>query len=157
METTKSKAMAVTAGEGKKLNLLGNAITIKLSRKQSGGSYYVFECLSPPGFGVPTHIHEREDELIYVIEGEYSILIGNQHIKANTGDYIFFPKNVAHAFQNTGIKAGRLLFTVVPGTNFEEFFEKLSELPAGNQDMKKIVETFAAYGMDVLVGKETHL
>jgi uncharacterized cupin superfamily protein len=157
MQTTTYKAKVAKAGEGKNLNLLGNAITIKISRKQSLGSYFVFECLSPPGFGVPSHVHEREDELVYVIEGEYSVLIGNQKLKANPGDYIFFPRNVVHAFQNTGIKAGRLLFTVVPGANFEEFFEKLSELPAGNQDMKKIVGTFAAFGMDVLVGKETHL
>jgi quercetin dioxygenase-like cupin family protein len=157
MQTTQIKAALVAAGEGEKINLLGNAITVKLSSRQTDGNYYVFECITPPGHGVPAHVHTLEDELIYVQEGEFSILLGENQYKAYVGDFIFFPRNVPHAFQNTGIKAGKLLMTAVPGGNFEKFFDALAVLPSGNQDMQKIVDTFAAYGMDVLVGKETHL
>ncbi len=139
------------AGQGKHINVLGHSVTVKLSKQETGGNYYVFEVVTPPGLGIPPHVHDREDELIYVAEGEFGIMLGDKQFKANAGDEIFFPRNIPHAFQNTGSKAGRTIWTVVPGGNFEEFFEKLGALPAGEPDMQLVVEIFAAYGMKILL------
>jgi len=97
----------------------------------------VFECVTPPGQGIPLHVHDREDELIYITEGEFAVMLGDKNFTANAGDEIFFPKHIPHAFQNIGSKVGRTLWTVVPGGNFEEFFGKLSALPAGEPDLQK--------------------
>ena len=151
MQTTKSKATVVAAGNGKRLNVLGHSITVKLSRQETEGNQYVFECITPPGHGIPPHVHDREDELIYVQEGEFSILLGDRQFTAKTGDEIFFPKHIPHAFQNIGSRAGKTLWTVVPGGNFEEFFEQLAALPAGEPDLRKVSEIFSVYGMDLLI------
>ena len=151
MQNTNVKATVVAAADGKKLNVLGHSVTVKLSKKETDGRHYVFEVVTPPGLGIPPHVHDREDELIYVLEGEFGIMLGDEQFKANAGDEIFFPRHIPHAFQNVGSKAGRTLWTVVPGGNFEEFFEKLGALPPGEPDLKVVAQIFAAYGMQILI------
>ena len=154
MQTTNQKATVATKGQGRKFNVLGHSVTSVLAKQNTDGNYYVFEVVTPPGHGIPPHVHDREDELIYVLEGEFGIMLGDKQFKANAGDEIFFPRHIPHAFQNTGSKAGKTLWTVVPGGNFEEFFEKLGALPAGEPDMKVVAEIFAAYGMKILIPAE---
>jgi quercetin dioxygenase-like cupin family protein len=151
MQTSNQKATVVSAGHGKKFNVLGHAITAMLARQDTDGNYYVFECVTPPGLGIPPHVHDREDELIYVAEGEFGIMLGDNHFTAKAGDEIFFPKHTPHAFQNIGSKAGKTIWTVVPGGNFEEFFSQLAALPAGEPDLQLVAEIFAAYGMKILI------
>ena len=151
MQTTNQKATVVATGEGKQMNVLGHSVTVKIAKRESNGNSYVFEVVTPPGHGIPPHVHDREDELIYVVEGEFGIVLGDKQFKANTGDEIFFPRHTPHAFQNIGSKAGITLWTVVPGGNFEEFFDKLGALPAGEPDLKIVTEIFAEYGMKILI------
>jgi quercetin dioxygenase-like cupin family protein len=151
VQTSKSIAAVVAAGKGKQLNVLGHSVTVKLSKTETQGNHYVFEVVTPPGLGIPPHVHDREDELIYVVEGEYGIMLGDKNFQANAGDEIYFPKHIPHAFQNTGSKAGRTLWTVIPGGNFEEFFDKLGALPAGEPDLKVVAQIFAEYGMKILI------
>lgn len=151
MQTTKSIATVVATAQGKQFNVLGHAITAILAQQNTDGNYYVFECITPPGLGIPPHVHDREDELIYVLEGEFGILLGEKQFQAKAGDEIFFPKHVPHAFQNIGSKAGKTLWTVVPGGNFEEFFDHLATLPSGEPDLQKVAEIFATYGMQILI------
>src|SRR5436190_22538951 len=115
MQTTNQKATVVTNGQGKQFNVLGHSITVILAKQNTGGNYYVFECITPPGLGIPPHVHDREDELIYVTEGEFGIMIGDKNFKANAGDEIYFPKHVPNAFQNIGSKEGKPICTVDPG------------------------------------------
>lgn len=154
MQTTNQKATVAPNGQGKKFNVLGHSITNVLAKQNTDGNYYVFEVVTPPGQGIPPHVHELEDELIYVVEGEYGIMLGDKQFSAHAGDEIFFPRHIPHAFQNTGSKAGKTLWTIVPGGNFEEFFEKLGALPAGEPDFKVVSEIFAAYGMKILIPTE---
>ena len=151
MENLNQKAAIVAAKEGKKLNVLGHSVTVKLSKKETAGYHYVFEVITPPGHGIPPHVHDREDELIHVLEGEFGIRLGDKQLTAGPGDEIFFPRHIPHAFQNIGSKAGRTLWTVVPGGNFEEFFEKLGALPSGEPDLAVVAGIFAEYGMQILI------
>lgn len=138
-------------GTGRKLNILGHAVTIKLQRKETKGHYYVMEVITPPGLGIPPHVHEHEDEMIYVLEGEFIIMLGDQHVKAGPGSEIFFPRHIPHSFQNIGREPGKTLWTIVPGGNFEDFFEDLNALPAGPPNMGQVIEIFGRYGMQVLI------
>lgn len=138
-------------GEGRKFNVLGQSVTAIFSQQTTQGNYYVFEVITPPGLGVPPHVHQREDELIYLVEGELEVMLGGQKFLARAGDNIFFPRNVAHAFHNAGSQVAKCIFTVVPGGNFEEFFDKLAALPPGEPDITVIIGIFAQYGMKVLL------
>jgi hypothetical protein len=63
---------------------------------------------------------------------------------------VHFPRYVPHGFRNVGAKPGKTLWTVIPGANFEEFFEELDALPDGPPDLKKVAAIFAKYGMEIL-------
>jgi quercetin dioxygenase-like cupin family protein len=145
----------VAADQGRMFIVMGHSVTLKLSRKETEGNYYVMEIITPPGLGIPPHVHEREDELIHVLEGEFGIMLGEEQLVARAGDEIFFPRGIPHAFQNIGTRAGRTLWTVVPGGSFEEFFEELAALPANEEpDLARVAAIFAKYGMMVLVGEK---
>lgn len=152
MESTNATAKVAKAGVGRKLNVMGHSVTITLTRSETEGNYYLFELVTPPGLGIPPHVHDREDEIIHVVDGKFMIILGEEQRVAEAGDVIFFPRHIPHAFQNIGDTPGTTLWTVVPGGNFEDFFEELAALPADREpDIPKVIEIFARYGMEVLL------
>ena len=78
-------------------------------------------------------------------------MIGDKRYHAKPGDICFFPRNVPHSFQNIGTKSGITLWTVIPGANFEAFFDELGALPAGEPNLEVVAKIFADYGMKILV------
>jgi quercetin dioxygenase-like cupin family protein len=90
---------------------------------KTGGAYFVMEAIVPPGGGPPPHIHRREDETFYVVEGECSILLGEEWITAGVGDFVNVPRGVVHCFQNEGTEAMRMIVTFTPA-GIEKFFEE---------------------------------
>ncbi len=151
MQTKNQTATVATSGQGKKFNVLGHSITSLLAKQNTDGNYYVFHCITPPGHGIPPHVHDREDEIITIVEGEYSVMIGDNRFHALKGDIFYFPKHIPHSFKNIGTKAGTTLWTVVPGGNFEEFFDQLGALPAGEPDLRIVAKIFSDYGMEILI------
>jgi quercetin dioxygenase-like cupin family protein len=147
---TKKPAMVVAAPEGRTLNVLGHAVTIKLAREETNGDYYIFELVSPPGLGVPPHVHQHEDEVIYVVEGEFEVWIAGEVTRATAGATFHFPRYTPHGFQNVGATAGKTLWSVMPGANFEPFFEDLGALPPGPPDLAKVAAIFGNYQIDLL-------
>jgi quercetin dioxygenase-like cupin family protein len=154
MKTVNSIATVVAPAQGKPLNILGHSVTVKIARKETEGNYYVMEVVTPAGHGIPPHVHDREDEFIYVLEGEFEVMLGGKLFMAPKGAQIFFPRHIPHAFTNVGTTAGKTLWTIIPGGNFEDFFEELNALPAGPPDMGEVVRIFGKYGMEVLIGQE---
>jgi quercetin dioxygenase-like cupin family protein len=155
MQSKNQTATVVTTSQGKKFNVLGHAITALLAKQDTKGNYYVFECVTPPGHGIPLHVHDREDEIISVVDGEYSVIIGEKRYHAKKGDICFFPRHIPHTFQNIGTKVGTTLWTVIPGANFEDFFNKLEALPGGEPDFEIVAKIFADYGMKILIPENT--
>lgn len=146
-----AKNAAVIAGhEEYDMNVLGHDVKVKITSADSAGAYYVFEIYSPQGAFVPPHIHNHEDEIIEVIEGEYEVVLGGEVYTAKAGDTLHFPRGVMHGFTHTGAGVGKTIWTVAPGANFEEFFNKLAALPAGPPDMAKLTELFGDYGIELL-------
>lgn len=151
MKTEKKEAMVVPSGEGKKMNVVGHRVTVKLAHQETNGEYYVFEVLTPAGHGIPPHVHKKEDEMIQVIEGEFEIMLGEQTYQAKPGALIHFPRNIPHSFRNVASTAGKTLWTVVPGANFEKFFDEMGALPAdGPPDLGKVAEIFNKYDISLM-------
>jgi mannose-6-phosphate isomerase-like protein (cupin superfamily) len=84
------------------------------------------EALVPPGGGPPPHIHTREDETFYLLEGEIEFLLGEQLIVAGPGDFVNVPRGTVHRFQNTGTESARLVLTFTPA-GIERWFEETLE------------------------------
>lgn len=142
------KPIVVAPTEGRKITVLGQEITVKLTSKETGGDYYMFEAVIAPGGQVPIHTHSREDETLEVLEGELELFLGDTGLRACTGSTAFFPRSVAHGFRNPTQKPTRLRFVVSPGLNFETFFEELSSLPVDQPpDFVRVSEIFERYGL----------
>jgi mannose-6-phosphate isomerase-like protein (cupin superfamily) len=124
-------AFAVQAGEGTTLETpTGDAVTIKAATSQTNGSLTVLELVIGPRQGPALHTHQREDELWYVLEGDFRFKAGDAMLRASTGGLAFGPRGTAHCFQNVGDAPGRLLVITTP-SGLERFFEQFAALLPG--------------------------
>jgi quercetin dioxygenase-like cupin family protein len=97
---------------GKKLEF--RSVTHKLTGQQTGGAYYLFESVFGPGNGNRLHIHRREDEVAYVLEGALEIRLADQTMVVKAGSVAHLPKNVPHAIRNPLKTPSRYLFMTIP-------------------------------------------
>jgi quercetin dioxygenase-like cupin family protein len=127
MNDSTSAIMPIVAGpgEGEALWFLGVLATIKSSTETTGGAVAVIEHLAPRGAGSPLHVHSREDEWFYVIEGELTLWVGGETIVAPAGSFVFGPKGIAHTFIVSSEQARFLLVTEPAG--FEQFMRAVGE------------------------------
>jgi quercetin dioxygenase-like cupin family protein len=107
-----------------------NALRMIATGEQTGGSIGVLEDTSSPGDGPPRHVHRSNDELFYVLEGEFRFLVGERQESVSAGTFVFVPRGRVHAYKVIGSERGRLLSAVIPGgpeLAFEEFVKLRSE------------------------------
>ena len=118
-------------GEGTALRTpTGDIITIKAATSQTNGSLTVMEVLIGPKQGPVLHTHLREDELWYVVEGDFRFKAGDAMFHVSTGGMAFGPRGTPHCFQNVGDTPGRLLAVTTP-SGVERFFEQFAALLPG--------------------------
>ncbi len=113
---TASKGFVVPAGGGKHFNMgaPGRTGAVKLAGQEANQSIMMFEETAPAGTASWHHLHYDSDEVAWVLEGEFTFKIGEQISKGGPGTCAFFPRNVAHAWKNTGTTTGRVLFMYTP-------------------------------------------
>jgi mannose-6-phosphate isomerase-like protein (cupin superfamily) len=95
-------------------------MTLKATTETTGGAYGLVEALAPAGSGPPLHVHEREDEAFWVLEGSLVVRCGDRTFDAGPGSFTFLPRGVPHTFAVTDGPA-RILSICSPG-GFERFF-----------------------------------
>lgn len=102
------------------------------------------------GLAAPLHRHEREDELSIVLSGRIGALLGDAHVEAGPGSYVYKPRRQWHTFWNAADEELRFIELIFPA-GFEGYFERLSELfaRAGGPDPEKIAPLAAEYGLEV--------
>jgi quercetin dioxygenase-like cupin family protein len=100
---------------------------IKISSHQTGGLFSLVECTLEPGRLVPPHMHRREDESTYVLEGEIGLRLGDQIIEATAGGTVVKPRGIPHTFWNAGPQPARTLDPIAPG-GLETSFLELAEI-----------------------------
>jgi mannose-6-phosphate isomerase-like protein (cupin superfamily) len=113
---TESKGIVVPAGGGKHMdmNAPGRFAAVKLVGHETHESIMMFEETAPVGTASWHHLHRDSDEVAWVLEGEFTFKIGEEISKGGPGTCAFFPRNVAHAWKNTGTTTGRVLFMYTP-------------------------------------------
>jgi mannose-6-phosphate isomerase-like protein (cupin superfamily) len=99
-------------------------ILVKASADSTGGTLTVFEEDQP--VDTPLHVHEHEDELFYVLEGEHVFQVGERQHRAGPGDLVFAPRGVPHSQRRVVPRQGRTLVLTSPG-GLEGFFRELAE------------------------------
>jgi len=140
--------LMTSPGDCERVSLGGVGVVFTVWARATGGAFSIVEHPVRPGTLVPPHVHTREDELSYVVEGEFGARIGDQIVHVGAGEYLFKPRNVPHTFWNAGPAPARLVEIIWPA-GFERYFVEMAELfPAeGPPDMKQVSELMARYGL----------
>lgn len=127
-----------------------SATTYKVLTRETAGALFVIEQSNSRPGGPPLHIHHGEDELFYVLEGEYVVQVADRTFPLKAGDCVLGPRGVAHAWAFTGKQTGRLLLTYTPAGRMEPFFdawEKLGFAPGGYSSQSDAA-LLRQYGME---------
>jgi len=150
MQNIQRSPKAVQAGQGRTLIALGERVTLKLTGEDTEGASALVEIATPPQVGPPLHVHQREDESFYVLEGMFEIRVGGRMIPAPPGTFAFLPRDIPHNYTNVGYRTGRLLVTITPA-GFETFFEELSRFSPGAPPARdQLVALGRKYGLEIL-------
>jgi quercetin dioxygenase-like cupin family protein len=127
-----------------------NMVTILVNAEMSANRLAVIESVERPNSEPPRHRHHWEDELLYIIEGEVTVLVDGSWQKAVAGTAVVIPRGAEHTFVVLS-ETARLL-TVFTPAGFEGFYREMSHttLPQGNgRNIEQWVATAARYGCEI--------
>jgi quercetin dioxygenase-like cupin family protein len=156
-QATAHHGHSIAAGDGERIWIVGDTMTLKATGESTGGSLVLLENLTAPGGGPPPHIHTREDEFWYVLDGTFEIRIGDQVHALGAGGFAYAPRGTVHNFRNTAQTPSRILVGFTPGGT-EGFFREsgrpaTDDGPAPAVDEHEIARTMAAapsYGVEAV-------
>jgi len=105
--------------------------------------------MSPRALAAPLHLHTREDEYSYVLEGRMGALLGDEVVEAGPGDLVFKPRNQWHSFWNASDEPTRILEIISPA-GFEHFFRELDGLGGAlKADPEELAQLNERYGLEM--------
>jgi quercetin dioxygenase-like cupin family protein len=134
----------------------GWLITFLATGEDTHGQFALFEAAARRGNVPPPHIHRREDETIYVLEGKIVVSVGDRTIKGTPGTMVFLPRDVRHSFTIES-EQSRMLFLLTPA-GLEGWFKEFSvpapamTLPPADepayQEVQRMLEAAPRYGLE---------
>src|SRR5262245_48571711 len=142
---------------------MGIVTTNLAEAKDTNGAYFLVESTLVPGTEPPPHVHSREDEFFYVLEGEFDVYVGREVFKVRTGECVFLPRFKPHTFVIRSAQL-RVLILFAPG-GLEEAFRGMSvpaknlepptEAPVGSEaDLEQAMQQFNDCGVRFLGSEE---
>jgi quercetin dioxygenase-like cupin family protein len=156
-ETVIAKPYHVASGEGlADVWWKSGRVTVKTAGAETGNAFSQIETDDPHGSGPPLHLHHNEDETFYVLEGEVTIVVGDERIDLEAGDFVFAPREVAHAYVVRS-ESARMLVTASPA-GVEQFFVSHGVPVTGTEPpadpvmlpMDELMRLFADYGCEIV-------
>ncbi len=148
MKTMTAKVVGPRDGKAGFLGSIGVRFMIDGAETHEGFSL-VEHPMSPRALAAPLHLHTREDEYTYVVEGRIGALLGDEVLIGSPGDLIFKPRNQWHTFWNAGDEPARILEIIAPA-GFERFFGELVDLGGVARAEPRIVADLCArYGLEM--------
>lgn len=127
-------------------------ITLLASAADTNGLLGAVEVAGPGGAAPPLHVHHREDEAFYVLEGEYTVFVGDESIAGVPGTWVWGPRDVPHGYRVHSPRGLHLSLTMPGG--FEAFFEEIADIATPSTDppsaMGRLAAVAARYGVEFL-------
>ena len=137
----------------------GSLMTFLATGEDTHGQFALIEAVGRKGNAPPPHIHHREDEIFYVLEGELAVSVSDRTMNAVPGTMVFLPRNVQHSFRIKSEQA-RMLVLLTPA-GFEGWFREFSvpapamTLPPATEpayeDVQKMFEAAPRYGLEFVL------
>ena len=129
------EAFVVRPGEGERIaGPAGGPTTIMARTETTGGTFTFLEVVIGAHQGPPRHLHKREDEMWYILDGRFRFIADDQLFDAPPGSFVFVPRGTAHCFQNLEDSSVAPLLVMFTPSGMERFFEEHARLPAGPVD-----------------------
>src|SRR5215831_2558840 len=114
--STAAPAVVVSdTGEGPATWALGSLFEQLATGAETGGAFGVTRVTQPAGTATPVHVHTREAEAFYLMEGAMTYRAGEETYQLSPGSFIYLPAGIPHAFRVTGEAPVRFLAIVAPG------------------------------------------
>jgi quercetin dioxygenase-like cupin family protein len=144
-------------GEGRTLAVVGDVYRFLATGADTNAKYAMWEAIVPPGGGPPPHVHSREEEGFYILEGEITFQIGGERLVATTGMFANMPVGTPHSFKNQSDRPARMLITVAPAGLEGMFFEfgvpladgATTALPPNMEEIEKLLAIAHKYGIEI--------
>jgi quercetin dioxygenase-like cupin family protein len=155
--TRTDSGYSLAPGEGERTWIVADTMTFKATGEHTGGNLLLLENLTAPGGGPPPHVHTREDEFFYVLDGSFEVRIGEELHSLGPGGFAYVRRGTVHNFRNTADVPSRILIGFTPA-GMEGFFREagrpaLDDGPAPPVDEDEIARTIAAapkYGLEAV-------
>jgi quercetin dioxygenase-like cupin family protein len=153
-----AKVIHIGPAEGDAFSAVGDVYRVLASGRQTGDVYALSEIRVSPNNGPPLHIHSREDESFFVLEGEVEFQVGDEKITARPGTFIQGPRGIAHSFKNNRQLPARMLAFVAPA-GFENFLNEFARpvasfespaIPPSKDEVDKLLVAAPKYGLQIL-------
>ncbi|GAA4442203.1 cupin domain-containing protein [Bremerella cremea] len=155
--TMQHPAKIVPKGHGPAIGVLGDRYRVLVTGEETGGQYAMVEAVIPPGGGPPPHIHSREEEGFYVLEGEVTFVIDDQKFVAGPGTFLNLPIGSLHYFTNRTEQPARMIFTMAPAGLEQMFLELGSPLLDGEMpeipteaEILRVIQACPRFGIEIV-------
>lgn len=143
----------ISPDQGPAFSMMGVRVRPLVTAAESRGAYTLLEQVVTPGGGSPPHICHEGDKAIYVVEGEFQILLGDERVSASAGYCAIIPRGVTHNFKNVGQTPGKLLVTLNQASH-ADFLHDLSQAVAGGPpDPTRMASVCNLYGVEIIPPK----
>jgi quercetin dioxygenase-like cupin family protein len=146
-------------GQGRTVGIVGDVYRFLAVGAETDGKYSLWEAVVPPGGGPPPHVHSREEEGFYVLDGEIVFTVSDKRIVATAGMFVNMPVGTPHSFKNESSKPARMLISVAPAGLENMFFEIGVPLAQGataaplptKEEIDKLLAVAPRYGIEIRV------
>jgi quercetin dioxygenase-like cupin family protein len=145
--------------EGRTIAVVGDVYRFLAIGDETNGKYAMWEAVVPPGGGPPPHIHSREEEAFYILEGEITFTVNGEKVVALAGMFANMPVGTPHSFKNESSQTAKMLISVAPAGLEKMFMEvgvpladgATTALPPTKQEIEKLLTVALKYGIEIRV------
>ena len=143
--------------QGHTVSLVGDVYRFLATGEDTNGKYALIEALVGPGGGPPLHVHSREEEGFYILEGEITFTIDGERVMATAGMFTNMRVGTPHSFKNESNKPAKMLVSVAPAGLEKMFMEIGVPLAEGattalsptREDIEKLLAIAPKYGIEI--------
>lgn len=151
------KPIVRIAGQGRTIAVVGDVYRFLATGADTNGKYAQWEAFVPPGGGPPPHVHSREEEGFFILEGEITLTVNGERVVAKAGTFANMPIGTPHSFKNESDRPAKMLISVAPAGLEQMFFDvgmPLAEgattaLPPTKDEIEKLLAIAPRYGVKI--------
>ena len=151
------QAIIMQPGQGRTIAVVGDVYRFLATGDDTNGKYALWEAIVPPGGGPPPHVHSREEEGFYILEGEITFTIDGKPLVATAGMFANMPVGTPHSFKNESSRPAKMLISVAPAGLEKMFFEVGLPVPQGattaspptKEEIEKLLAVAPRYGVEI--------